>query len=715
MPGRVQTLIPALMLILCLAFPAFAQDKATLVADRVSVSGNSLLIAEGNVQVFYRGQSLQATRIQYDRATDRLVIDGPLRLSDGQDILLLASQADLSADLTNGVLTSARLVLNRQLQIAANQIFRSGGRYTELSNTVASSCQVCAGNPTPLWEIRARRVVHDQVAQQLYFDQATLRLAGLPVFYLPRLRMPDPTLDRADGFLTPQLRTRSTLGTGIQLPYFKTFGPSRDLTLSPYITTKGTRSIDLRYRQTLSFGAFEVNGALSRDRLRPGDVRGYVLGTGAFALPRNFTLGVRLERVSDEAYFLDYGISEKDRLDSRIEVSRTRRNEYISARLVSFQSIRAGENNDTLPSLLGDFTFHRRFSGGPIGGEAGLRFQTHSHDRRSDDPRDLDGDGQADGRDLSRASLRLDWRRNWVLPAGIIGSVLGEATADVYSIQQDTAFQGNTTRFDGAAAVELRWPWVRAERGGASHVIEPVVQLVVNSRTSGDVPNEDSALVEFDEGNLFALGRFAGADARERGVRANIGVSWTRYDPMGWSLGATMGRVVRTDDLGQFGPSSGLDGRLSDWLLALQVGLPEGFLITNRLILNNDFGLSKAEMRLDLTQEKYGLSSSYVLVRADPQENRLIDAQELVFDGRYTLAGNWTGKASGRYDFVADRAASAGLGLEFRNECLSVDVSLSRRFTSSTNVKPTTDFGLQVDLLGFGGGGKAGPARTCRR
>ncbi len=705
----------ALMFLALMAFPATAQDTATLVADRVSVSGNSTLVAEGGVQVFYRGQSLRATRIEYDRVTDRLVIEGPLALSDGKGTLLLASQADLGADLADGVLTSARLVLNRQLQVAANQIFRSGGRYTELSNTVASSCQVCASNPTPLWEIRARRVVHDQAAQQLYFEQATLRLAGLPVFYLPRLRMPDPTLDRADGFLAPRLRTRSNLGTGVQVPYFKTLGPSRDLTVSPYFTTKGTRSVDWRYRQALDFGAFEVAGAVSRDRLRPGETRGYVLATGAFGLPQGFTLGVRVERVSDDAYFLDYGITEKDRLDSRIEASRTRRNEYISARLVSFQSIRAGEDNATLPSLLGDLTFHRRFSGGPIGGEAGFRFQTHSHDRRSDDPQDFDGDGQADGRDLSRASVRVDWRRNWILPAGMIGSALAEATADIYSVQQDAVFQGNTTRFDGAAAVELRWPWVRAEAGGASHVVEPVVQIVANSRTDADVPNEDSTLVEFDEGNLFALGRFAGSDARERGVRANVGISWTRYDPLGWSLGATMGRVVRADDLRQFGPSSGLDGKLSDWLLAVQVGLPDGVLMTNRLILDDDFDLSKAEMRLDLSRERYGLSSSYVMVQADPQENRPKRTQELVFDGRYTLAGNWTGKATGRYDFVANRAASAGVGVEFRNECLLVDLSLSRRFTSSTTVRPTTDFGLQVDLLGFGGAGKAGPARTCRR
>jgi LPS-assembly protein len=238
---------------------------------------------------------------------------------------------------------------------------------------------------------------------------------------------------------------------------------------------------------------------------------------------------------------------------------------------------------------------------------------------------------------------------------------------------------------------------------------------VANTRSAPNLPNEDSALVEFDEGNLFSLNRFAGADARERGARLNLGLGWTRYDPEGWSLGTTVGRVIRVDDLGQFGPSSGLDGAASDWLVAVQLGLPEGFLVTNRLILDDSFGLTKAEMRLDVDRERYGLSSSYVLVRADAQENRPIDTSELVFDGRYTIAGNWTGKASGRYDFVANRTASAGLGVEFRNECLALDLSLSRRFTSSTSVQPTTDFGLQVDLLGFGGGSEAGPARVCRR
>ena len=710
----------ALVLLICsgvmlVGLPdAKAQDLASLVAERVEITGTSQLIAEGDVEIFFKGRRLKAQRIVYDSATDRLQITGPIVLVDDSGTFILASQADLSADLADGVLQSARLVLNQQLQLASTEVQRIGGRYTRLGRTVASSCQVCAANPTPLWEIRASQVVHDQQTRQLYFDNAQFRIAGIPVFYLPRLRMPDPTLKRANGFLRPKLRTTSGLGTGIKLPYFLAIGDSADLTITPYATLNKGRAVELRYRQAFRTGAIEVDGAFARDALLPGENRGYFLATGGFVLPRDFQLSFRLEAVTDPAYLLDYGVSEKDRLDSRLAVTRTRRNEYMAAQLTYFNSIRDAEVNATLPSVIGDLTFHRRFSGGPLGGEAGLQFQTHSHRRASASALDADGNGISDGRDLSRASLRLDWRRGFILSNGIEVTGLGEVTADFYSISQDAIYGGNTARVHGAAAVELRWPWMRAT-AGASHVIEPIAQLIWSPSTAETLPNEDSALVEFDEGNLFSLNRFPGSDAVERGVRANLGVSWTRYDPEGWSVGATLGRVVRARDLNQFGVASGLDGPSSDWLAAVQLTLASGLQVTNRLVFDDGFDMTKGEVRLDLAKDRYGISSGYIWTIADLSENRPDPTSELAFDGYYKLSEGWTGKASGRYDFEASRATKAGLGLEFKNECVVVDLSLSRRFTSSTSVQPTTDFGLSVELAGIGGGTKAGPARRCSR
>ena len=710
-------LLTCLLLALTLALPAHAQEQATLISDRIEITGDTRLIAAGNVEVFYKGRRLKASRIVFDQATDRLVIEGPIVLTEASgNTIILASQAELQADLAEGILTSARLVLNRQLQLAANTITRVSGRYTELETVAASSCKVCATDPTPLWEIRAHKVRHDEVERQIYFDNAQFRLAGIPVFYIPRLRMPDPTLDRATGFLMPSLRTTSDLGSGLKLPYFIALTPSSDLTLTPYITTRDSQTLELRYRQAFTTGRIELNGAITRDQLIPGDPRGYLFVDGEFRLPLNFGLTIKGQTVTDPAYLLDYGISDADRLDSRIEASRTRRNEHISARIISFQTLRDDEDNTTIPSLVADLTFHRRFSLGALGGEGGLRLQTHNHWRSSTNPLDgPDSDDIADGRDLGRISARIDWRRSFLLPLGIEGTVLGEATADAYSVAQDQDFGGKTTRTHGNAGVELRWPWVKVGANGATHVIEPVAQFIWASSNADSLPNEDSVLVEFDEGSLFSLDRFPGSDAVERGPRANLGVTWTRHDPAGWSMGVTLGRVFREADLDQFGPGSGLGGRTSDWLAAVNFDLADGIALTARTVLDDDLSLTKGEARIVYSGTRTALASSLIWAVADETENRPDPTQEITFDARRKLNPNWTAKLSGRYDFVADRGTVAGMGLEFLNECVRFDVSLSRRFTSSTSVTPTTDFALSFDLVGFGSGVTGGPARACRQ
>lgn len=709
-------LLALLAVLVTLALPARAQDTATLVSDSLAITGDTRLIADGNVEVFFKGNRLKASRIVFDQATDRLEITGPIVLTEATgEILILASQADLAADLSEGILTSARLVLNQQLQLAANRMMRVSGRYTALQTVTASSCRVCANDPTPLWEIRARRVVHDEVARQIYFDRAQFRLAGVPVLYIPRLRMPDPTLKRATGFLMPSIRTTSDLGTGIRVPYFIVLGKSVDLTLTPYLTARNSQTLGLRYRQAFATGLLTLEGSVSRDDLEPGKTRAYLRVRGDFTLPERFQLGFDGKTVTDPAYLLDYGIDNTDRLDSRIEIRRTRRNEHISARVISFQTLRDDEDNTTIPTVIADLTFHRRFSLGPLGGDGGLRLQTHNHSRSSVSPVDGNGDGIADGRDVGRISARIDWRRSFLLPMGIEGTVLGELTADAYTIANDDTYGGRTSRTHGSAGVELRWPWVRTEAGGAVQVIEPVVQLLFASSDAESLPNEDSVLVEFDEGNLFSLDRFPGSDAVERGPRANVGVSWTRHDPQGWSMGVTVGRVFREADLGQFGPGSGFAGATSDWLASATFTLSDSVALTGRLVLDDDLGVTKAETRLALSGAKTALSTSMIWAVADAAENRLVPTQEITFDARQKLTPNWTAKASGRYDFEGNQGTLAGLGLEFLNECVRFDVSLSRRFTSSTSVTPTTDFGLSLDLVGFGSGVAGGPARTCRQ
>lgn len=681
---------------------------ATLIADRVSVQGEDQLLAEGHVEVLYDGNRLKAPRITYDRATDQLHIDGPLTLITDADTILLADSADLDPQLTNGILRSARVVMRQQLQLAAAQMDRIEGRYSVLHKTVASSCRVCSGSAVPLWQIRAERIIHDEERQQLYFDHARFEIMGAPVLYLPRLRLPDPTLKRATGFLVPELKFSDALGTGLKVPYFVVLGEHADVTLTPYISTGRTRTLELRYRQAFRHGEIELNGALSRDTLVKDETRRYLFGSGRFDLPRDFELTFNIETVSDPAYLLDYGYSDADRLHSDIRIARTRRDEHVEAALNYFHSLRASESNRTLPSTVAEMSYQRRFVPGTLGGIGKLTFEAYGHQRRSD--------SNIIGRDVSRASARADWRRDWVTQNGLVIAALGELNADYYGISDDGTYPDPITRTAPFAAVELRWPLVKGGARGVTHVLEPVLQLVWSDDDNDTVPNEDSVSVEFDEANLFSLNRFPGADVYEDGLRANLGLTWTRHAPEGWSLAVAAGRILRTEKPSQFSGGSGLNDINSDWLTAIRLSTGDNLSLTNRAVFDDTFAFTRNELRLAWDDDRLDLASSYVWQEANLVENRAIDSSELVMDADYRFRSNWTGKLNWRYDFVADRAAKAGIGLEYRNECVTMDLSLSRRFTSSTSVRPTTNFGLQVSLNGFGTGADGSSyQRTCRR
>ena len=703
-------------LIFALSWGASAQDvqTASLVADTVSFDPQGeQLLASGNVEILQDGVRLRASSIRYDGPNDRLIVTGPLYLVDGQDAVVVADFAELSGDMKDGVLAQARVVFAQQLQVASNELRRTDGRYSQFYKTVASSCQICADNPTPLWEIRAQRITHDAQERQLYFDNASFRVLDVPVFYWPYLRLPDPTVKRSSGFLLPELRSNGDIGIGVKVPYFFTLGDHADLTLTPWFTTNGSKTLEARYRQKFSFGEVEINGALTDDNLtNTEDQRGYVFVDGTFALPRGFTLEFDIEAVTDPGYLLQYDYSDKDRLDSAFNVFRSSRDEYIGAELVHYKSLRAADNNRTLPTVVGDAIYKRRFTPTWPGGIASVQLEASGLYRRADVPISL-----ADqARDVARLSAVADWRRDWVAGNGMIFAAATQLRADWYQVRQDGGLTfDDTTEVTPYAMAEWRWPMLR-QTAGASHLLEPVVQFVwAEDAGQREVSNEDSLLVEFDEANLFSFSRFPGVDAQELGRRMNVGVTYTREDVDGWSMGLTVGRIVRDRDNGQFSVSTGLQGRASDWLVAAHLEVGESFDLINRALFDDEFSLSRNEMRMSWHTDTYQLASTFAWLEADVAEGRPLDTSEFAFDGAYRVSRHWTVSSDIRYDFVNDRTTRAGLGASYQNECAKVDLSLSRRFTSSTNVTPTTEFGLSVQLAGFGDRGIGGQSfsRMC--
>ena len=138
--------------------------------------------------------------------------------------------------------------------------------------------------------------------------------------------------------------------------------------------------------------------------------------------------------------------------------------------------------------------------------------------------------------------VEVNWRRRLTDSLGITYTPFGELRGDLLQfnnyrdavtaqvIDDDTSARGLA-----AGGVTVAYPWI-ANTAGASHVIEPIGQIITRTASvnQNEFPVEDARSLVFDDTNLFDTNKFSGWDRLETGTRANVGVQYT-FQP--WSGG----------------------------------------------------------------------------------------------------------------------------------------------------------------------------------
>ena len=181
----------------------------------------------------------------------------------------------------------------------------------------------------------------------------------------------------------------------------------------------------------------------------------------------------------------------------------------------------------------------------------------------------------------------------------------------------------------------------------------------------------------------------------------------------------TLGRILRADPVDEFASGTGLDGRWSDYVAAVSVDFAWGLTAINRSLFDDDFGFRRNEFALAYDGPFGALRAAYVYLaenNSDPVLGAQPETSEISLDARYRVRPNWELRGLWRYDVATHSNLRAGAGITYGNECAEFDLSVSRRYTSSDNVPPSTSIGFSLRLAGIGEKGQADwPARVCMR
>lgn len=648
-----------------LAVPAAAQQPPPLTeslgepGERAIITADELthdramdtVTARGNVEIQYGGRILMADTVNYQINKDFASASGNVVIVDINGTTTFADYAELTGDFKEGFAREVRIRLTDGSRVAANEVQRTAGNRTEANYGVYSPCDACGANDDRLWQVKARRVIHDQDAQQISYRDTWLEIAGIPVLYTPYLSHPDPTVKRRSGVLAPGYSSSTELGFAVSVPYFIVISDHQDATIEPMYTTEKDLVLLGEYRGIGTRAKMFAEGSVTYDDEDDpiGDdngVRYHLDASGQVALSDVWRTGADVELVSDDDYLRDYNIAYPRFLTSRAYAEGFDRRSFTVVEGFSFRNIETGgEPPLVAPSMATHIvTAPNRY---------GAWYTTDiSTDYLSRD----------DGVSSSRLSAQQGWHLPHIGPLGDVYRLDVSLRGDLYYVDdQDqvdsTTFQGFKGRLIPQAALTWSYPFERRTAGWRD-VIEPVIQGVISPRGQNheEIPNEDSLDFEFDDTNLFSTNRFTGWDRVESGPRVNYGLKYGAYHPEFGRVSAVFGQSYHLFNDGLFNDSSGLSEEFSDYVGSVQMAPSTNFDLSYRFRLDKDtFEARRNELRANVGPPILRLSTTYLSIEGDPLEDGGVEEQETLAVGLHTaLSQYWRTGVSGNWDLGQD-------------------------------------------------------------
>jgi LPS-assembly protein len=683
-----------------------ADSKEMLLqADSAEYNSNTHIVsALGRVEIDYDGRILLADKLSYDQDRDVVSADGHVSLLDKDGNVAFARHVVLTDKMREGALSGFGALLGKNGRLVAASAKRSnGGKTTEARHVVYTPCKLCnkPGERTPVWQIKAFRVVHDMDKHRFQFQDATLAVFGVPVFYTPYLTEPDPSVNHASGFLVPDIGSSSSNGYFVGLPYYWSLSRSRDATLEPIITTRGGEVMLGEYRQRWDHGgmwlqgslAQNPNGGLNGDR---GQVYSHLFGSGRAQLSDTWQFGYDAQLTSNDTYLKRYDISQLDRLVNDLFLAGEQGRSRLSVASYYFQGLRATDNNRSFPVALPLVNY----SYIPLQKWGGGRFR-------------LDFDGVAltrdTGADVQRLTTEMSWRMPLVTPGGQLWTFQIDARGDAFHTDNpvDPAKGHYVTRGVPYAALDWRWPFIAAGASGKSIILEPIAQLVVQpyGGNPANLPNEDSLNFEIDDNNLFSFDQIPGSDLVDSGPRVNVGLrAESRFDS-GY-VEALVGQTFRMKSDPIFAADTGLSGTSSDIVGRFSVKFPPYIDLTNRMDVDEQTGkIRRDEVYLTGTYGRSSTRISYVQLASTqglPAYGQQISDQglpareELNAQMDINFYKNWQAFAAIRRDLRAEQTLDNEFGLGYEDDCFGIALGYHRKYTTDRDLKPSTSLVWRV-------------------
>ncbi len=678
-------------------------------ADQVSYDQkNQVMTASGNVVLKQNGIVFNTDKILYNQESDMIHIPGEAKmvLPDGNSSIVHDIQMRAHGD--EVVTGKGKMDMADGTHLWANQIVRQKGKENILKDAFYTPCEMCE-NSSPLWQIHASSIEQDEESHMMRFWNTRVELKKVPVLYFPYFQIPDYTVKRQTGFLTPTFGSDSELKAYIKAPIFVDLAENQNLTVTPVVSfTRNPLGI-LDYQGLFSKGKVELQTSYTKD---DEDKRqGHIQSVFEYDVNDSWRVTGAYNRTITDTYFRRYNVLDVDTSQSYLTSHLT--TEYYGNRLYgsstfyNFQSLQDGVRSESIPVILP--VFNMRYTSKPFTKSGGIMYS------------DING-AFINNRDHFKSN-RLSLTQGITLPYktdfGLVTQLSGSVRMDGYSVDtgrygigygrpEDSYFAG---RIFPQAVLKLSYPLIK-KSARYSQILEPIVMLVAspNGSNPDKIPNVDSSVFDFDDVNLFSPNRYVGYDKVESGSRMNYGVQWTLYQ-MGKkrSIQALFGQSIRLRENDELDDAMGYDGHFSSYVGRLQLNYEYLTLAYRFRMAQKNLKAQKNDISFEAGSAPFRIGLNYLFQDSFRFGDVYSTAKkEVSVYVRSRLTKNWSLEGRYRYNLLkSDRGPLETYGiLRYDNECAAVEFEAGKSYTHDRNYKGDTSITMRFYLKTLGGFGQ---------
>jgi LPS-assembly protein len=584
---------------------------------------------------------------------------------------------------------------------------------TVFNNAIFTSCKF--NDDCPPWSLKAEKITHDKINKDMIYKNAILKVYDVPILYFPKFFHPDSTVERRSGFLQPRLNNSKTLGSSINIPYFKTLGSNKDITFKPTIFEKFSKFEKEKYILQTEFRKKEKNSSLIADiaflRDYKSSTNGKTKNINHLFLKYNKNLNIpnflesdfsaKIERVTNDTYLkvfennlFDTPLTPKSKttLKSNLKLYLDKGDKNLTAGIEVYEKLGV-EHSDRYQYTLPYYDFNQNISSlikdYPINGS--LNFYSTGINKLS-----------------NTNNLRTTVVNDIVFNSKDFISNLGfKNDFDLYLKNLNSAgkkdpLYSSDIQIDGMSILKFDSTLPLSKSTNISRqILTPKISLRINPGNNMD--NHSNRSTNITANNVYDINRLGISDVFEAGRSLTFGFDY-KFDLLENDISKNtkdkyfevkLATVARDEFENDIPISSTINKKNSDIFGSINNRLMNNLNLTYNFSLDNDLKtMNSNSISTDISINNFVTSFNFIEKRNEVGSTHMLSNVT-----EYVVNDNNSLKFSTRRNKKINLTEYYDLSYEYKNDCLTAALKYKKSFYRDNDLKPTEDLFFTITLV----------------